>query len=101
MFKFTLSNDIYAEKSDGVTRFRIGGGSEFDKWVKQNGAEYTGDFFPGCLLDNFIMVTKRGFAAFYENYLNEWSSDYFVEFQPGAAPDVFCKWYEMEALNNE
>lgn len=100
MFKFSFHNDIYTEKSAaGVTCFRISAGSDLEKWIRQNGAEYTGDFSPGCLLDNFVMVTKRGFAAFYENFVNCWTSDYYVEFQPGPAQDVFRKWFAFETEN--
>ena len=82
----------------GVTSFRLDPGPAFDKWARQNSAEYTGDYIEGCLLDNFIMVTPRGYAAFYENYVNEWTSNYYVEFQPGAAQNVFSNWYKFEAL---
>jgi hypothetical protein len=102
MFKFTFHDDIYTEKNAaGVTCFRISAGSDFEKWTRQNSAEYTGDFVAGCLLDNFVMVTPRGYAAFYENFVNEWTSDYYVEFQPGAAQDVFKKWYDFETENAE
>ena len=97
MFQFTLSNDIYTEKSAaGVTCFRLAPGEQFKKWMYQNGAEYTGDYVEGCLLDNFVVATRRGYAAIYARALNEWSSCYYVEFQPGAAQDVFSKWYEFE-----
>lgn len=97
MFKFQYYSDIYTEKSaDGVTCFRLDPGAAFEKWVHQNGAIYTGDYIEGCLLDNFVMATQRGYAAFYENYINEWKSDYYVEFQPGPALDVFSKWHNFE-----
>ncbi len=97
MFKFSFHNDIYTEKTAaGVTRFRLDPGPAFHKWVHQNRAEYTGDYIDGCLLDNFVMATPRGFAAFYEHYINEWTSDYFVEFQAGPAQAVFSNWYEFE-----
>lgn len=97
MFKYTYFPDIYTEKNDaGVTCFRLDPGPDFEKWIHQNGAEYTGDYIDGCLQDNFVMVTRRGFAAFYENYVNGWTSDYYVEFQPGAAQDVFRRWYDFE-----
>ena len=97
MFKFSFSNDIYTEKNAaGVTCFRIEPGVAFEKWMYQNGAEYAGDYVEGCLLDNFVVSTRRGFAAVYENYVSEWVSDYYVEFQPGAAQDVFSNWYKFE-----
>lgn len=99
MFKFTLSNDIYTEKNAaGVTCFRLEPGPAFHKWRHQNSAEFTGDYVEGCLLDSFVMSTRRGFAAFYENYVNEWTSDYYVEFQAGAAQDVFSNWYKFEEV---
>lgn len=79
-----------------MTRFYIDS-RDFDKWMHQNAGEYVGEFAEGCLLDNFVVMTKRGFAAFYEHYLNEWSSDYYVEFEPGAAQGVFANWYKFEA----
>ena len=80
-----------------VTLFELSPGKEFDRWMQQNGAEYTGDYVEGVLLDSFIVATRRGYAAFYEHYVNTWTSDYYVEFQPGAAQDVFSAWYEFEA----
>ena len=41
-----------------------------DKWMYQNKAIYTGDYIEGCLLDNFVVGTRRGYAAIYENYIN-------------------------------
>ena len=52
-------------------------------------------------MDNFVVATKRGYAAIYESYLNEWASDYYIEFQPGAAQDVFNTWYELESQGEE
>ena len=78
-----------------MTEFDIGP-RYFEKWFHQNKAEYTGDFVEGSLLDNFVIETKRGFAAIYEKYVNEWTSCYHVVFQKGAAQDVFKQWYEFE-----
>ena len=78
-----------------MTQFHIRG-SDLEKWMHQNKAEYTGNFVEGCLLDNFVVATKRGFAALYEHPLNEWSSDYIVEFEPGVAQIVWRRWYEFE-----
>jgi len=97
MFKFDFHNDIYTEKNAaGITSFRLDPGPALEKWLHQNGAEYVGDYVEGCLLDNFVVCTRRGFAAIYENYVNEWSSDYYIEFQPGAAQGVFSNWYKFE-----
>lgn len=70
--------------------------SEFEKWMHQNKAVYSGRFIEGCLLDNFVVMTKRGFAAFYEHYVNEWTSNYIVEFESGAAQAVWRRWYDFE-----
>ena len=39
---------------------------------------------------------ETDFAAFYEHYLNEWTSDYLVEFESGTAQTVWKRWYEFE-----
>ena len=106
MFKFSFHDiaggDIWTEREQRtpgrppVTCFRLNPGREFDRWMHQNGADYTGDFVEGVLQDSFVVFTRRGFAAVYENYVNSWSSDYYIEFQPGAAQDVFSKWYKFE-----
>ena len=76
------------------------GSCELNKWLHQNKADYTGLFVDGCLLDNFVVVTKRGFAAIYEEYLNPNSSGYYIEFQTGTAQDVFRNWYKFEESAN-
>ena len=96
IFKYKYHRDIYTEKTGaGVTCFRLDP-DQLEKWMHQNKADYTGDYIEGCLLDNFIVSTKRGYAAIYENVVNTWTSDYYIEFQPGAAMAVFCKWYDLE-----
>ena len=76
-----FNSEIFAKKKEGVTTFQIGIG-EMNKWIHQNNAEYTGDFVEGVLADSFILACKRGTAAVYEHYLNEWSSNYMVLFVP-------------------
>lgn len=71
-----------------------------EKWMHQNRAEYTGSFVEGTLLDNFVIACKRGFAAVYEHPLNEWTSNYRVEFGLGAAQDVWNRWYQFEDATN-
>lgn len=72
-----------------------------EKWMHQNRAEYTGAFVDGTLLDNFVLVCKRGFAAVYEHPLNEWCSDYRVEFEVGAAQEVWSRWYRFAERSEE
>lgn len=68
----------------------------FDMWLHQNNGVYTGDFVDGCLLDNFIVATKRGYAAFYEKACTTWTSCYHVYFEPYPAEHLFEQWYEFE-----
>lgn len=77
-----------------MTTIRIGS-QDLGKWMKQNEAEYTGAFVPGCLLDNFVLACKRGFAAVYEHYVNCWTSDYMIEFETGTAQTVWDRWYNF------
>ena len=66
-----------------------------EKWLHQNKAIYTGDFLEGCLLDSFIVSTRRGYAAIYERYINPNKSGYYVEFEAGTAAAVFNNWDEF------
>lgn len=73
---------------------------DLEKWMHQNSATYTGDFFDGCLLDNFIVACNNGVAALYEHYCNEWSSCYEVHF--GRTPEeinaVYDEFYKREEM---
>ena len=71
-----------------------------EMWLHQNEAQYTGDYIEGCLLDNFVVMTRRGFAAIYEKYVNANQSTYMVEFEKGAAQEVWCRWYDFEERAN-
>lgn len=82
-----------------MTRFYISQ-SNINMWLHQNEAE-TLEFREGCLADNFIVGTKRGYAAIYEHYLNAWSSDYLVEFEAGDAPNVWKRWDAFTAQYDE
>ena len=89
---------VSAKDENNVTYISIGL-CQLEQWMKQNKAEYTGDYIEGCLLDNFVLCTDRGFAAVYENYLNANSSDYYIEFQPFPAQEVWKEWYKFEEQN--
>jgi hypothetical protein len=91
----TKQEEMHMEKMRRYTQFRIGPKS-LGKWMHQNKAKYTDCYEEGSLLDNFVVVCKNGYAAVYEHYLNDWSSDYRVEFQRGDAQDVFARWYDFE-----
>ena len=86
-----------------MTQFCIGS-TKLDKWLHQNKAHYTGAGCEGCLLENFIVETKRGYAAIYEHYLNPNSSDYRIEFvdfkngwKNGECDALWARWYDFEA----
>lgn len=89
-----------------MTRFYISS-LDLDKWIHQNRAEYDGLFEEGCLLDNFVVNTKRGVAAIYEHFVNTGTSDYYVEFQSykeNAVSDIVMKnWFDFErrVVNDE
>ena len=73
---------------------------DLQKWLYQNGVTDDGclEYVGGCLLDNMIVQTKRGFAAIYEKYQNTNSSVHKVEFQPGDAPDVWKNWEKFREM---
>lgn len=93
----------FSKHRNTVTSFYLDP-KDFDKWMYQNRGEYTGDFVEGCLLDSFVIATKRGYAFFYENALNSQSSDYAVYFIPyksgkkhlKAYDHLWANWYEFE-----
>lgn len=93
-----MKGNKYATTSldNGITTFYIGS-TELEWWMQQHGAEYTGDIIEGCLLDNFVLECEGGFAAVYERYLTEWTSDYVIEFEAGCAETVWRQWYEFRA----
>lgn len=82
-----------------MTRFYLNAGA-LGRWMHQNKAQYTGAYVEGVLVDSFVVETKRGVAAIYEHYLNEWTSNYCVEFTPyksGAeVNELWKEWNEFE-----
>lgn len=87
----------HTREDSAMTEFII---KDFDKWFHQNRAEYTGAFFEGVLLDNFVLDCKRGYAFVYEHALTEWTSAYRVKFAPYKDWDtcmkLFDEFYELE-----
>ena len=80
-----------------VTVFRIDAGN-LDKWVKQNDGEYI-DCIMGCLQDSFLIATRRGYAIAKEHFVNTWTSDFYMIFQPYSSNDVTDLWNEMVDLD--
>lgn len=85
-----------------MTRFYINAGA-LGRWMHQNKALYTGAYIEGVLVDSFVVETKRGIATFYEHPLNEWTSNYYVEFTDynnGFTNDeinkIWSNWHEFE-----
>lgn len=54
--------------------------NKLEKWMHQNKANFTGTAIEGCLLDNFVIDTEKGFAMVYESYVNPNQSRYYVEY---------------------
>jgi hypothetical protein len=78
-----------------MTEFLLGT-DDIGRWLHQNHTIPTGDFVEGCLLDNWVVATKRGFAAIYEHYLNPNSSCYRIVWEDSTAQNMFAQWYKFE-----
>lgn len=63
-----------------------------DMWLHQNGSNEIIDFREGCLLDSFIISTKRGTAAIYERYCTSWTSNYRIEWEKYPSDKVWENW---------
>lgn len=83
--------------------------NKLEKWMHQNKACFTGTAIDGCLLDNFVVDTEKGFAVFYESYVNPNQSRYYVEYAISKEKDekgnykhckewkiVWKNWYKFE-----
>lgn len=66
-----------------MTQMKLKNPADLEKWLYQNKAEIA-DCFDGCLLDNYLAETPRGYAAIYETYRNPNASDYTIFFAPYA-----------------
>lgn len=84
-----------------MTQFYITGSKYLNMWYTQNDGE-TVDGVDGCLLDNFVVACRRGWAFVYEHYLNPWESNYRVKFVPYKDEDG-CRaaWDEWETFREE
>ena len=73
---------------------------DMDKWMHQNSARYTGAFFEGVLLDNYVLDCRRGYAAVYERYATPNSSVPHIKFAPykdrAAVDALWSEFYERQ-----
>ena len=78
-----------------IKTFRV---HDEEKWMHQNGARYTGAFYEGCLLDNYVLDCKRGYVAVYERYVTPNSSEHVFKFAPykdrEACDSLWHEFYE-------
>lgn len=51
----------------------------------------------GSQLDYILLRHPGGYTAWYEEYLNEWSSAYYVEKEFGDAPYLLAEWEKFVA----
>ena len=73
---------------------------KIEKLLHQNQAEYR-EIIEGCLIDNYLVQTRRGYMAILETYVNCWTSCYTVYFStnPHQINEV---WDKLTAgLDNE
>ena len=68
---------------------------EIEKLIHQNQAIEL-EYKEGCLLDNYLIATKRGYMAIIEQYVNCWSSCYKCYFSTNES-DIYSIWDKMTA----
>lgn len=78
-----------------MTEFKYNG--KIEKLIHQatgsNDVDFC-DYHEGCLLDNYVFCGKRGIYFVYESYVNEWCSNYRVEFCKYGSDDINSSWDE-------
>lgn len=50
-----------------------------EKFLHQNAGEVI-DIIEGCLIDNLLIATRRGYMALLETYVNCWTSEHTMYF---------------------
>lgn len=66
--------------------------NNIDKFLHQNQAEII-ELVEGSLIDNYLIVTKRGYMALIEKYVNCWTSEHILYFS--------TKEEDIEAIWND
>ena len=72
--------------------------NNLDKFIHQNRGEII-DFLDGCLIDNFLIATKRGYIALLENYVNCWTSNYKLIFSTNMQ-EIYSIWDKLSEEAN-
>lgn len=67
-----------------------------EKLIHQNKGEII-DIIEGCLQDNFLISTSRGYIALIENYVNCWTSNHKLYFSTNPG-EIYAIW---DNLSNE
>ena len=91
MLHTSFYKDIYTAHEGPFYVSHIRPGDNFNTWLRQYGAEIV-DAREGCLLDNYLIACKHGMAICMEQYVNEWSSRYYIRFERGAGAAVYAAW---------
>jgi hypothetical protein len=65
--------------------------TEFNEEIIKNVYEIA-ELIEGCCSDNYLVHTEKGVIVAFENYLNEWSSDLRIYFQPYPANELYKAW---------
>ena len=73
--------------------------------MHQNAAEYTGAYFEGSLIDNFILTCKRGYCAVYEKFVNPNMSEHIYKFVPYTdktnCDKLWAEFYDRELATEQ
>lgn len=77
---------------DGLTAYTYNGTAE--KLFYQNDADII-DIIEGCLLDNYLFCTNRGYFILKETYLNPNASIYTILFSK-TSKQIFDMWEVMQ-----
>ncbi len=94
--------NLTVTKNNGITVIKHVGSDFKEMLLTQNNCLFPIEFCYGSLLDNELYECKNGYIAFYESYLNEYSSDYTVYFSRDySVMEKFYNDFDNELSENE
>ena len=70
-----------------------------EKLIHQNKGKII-EFIEGCLQDNYLIVTNRGYIALLENYVNTWTSNHKLYFSTESG-EIYAIWEQLEKAYQE